>query len=160
MKGSLAKDKSFPSSKKKISFVVAFLFTFCPIIKICWMLLENITYSSPNDLNVGSKMSPKVEPFYSLLPKAGTPERIFHFSRWETHFFQQVCFHCIISWYIKNAFYWQQNYNIYVFNTYKAACYYLLHPSETKRYQETECLLYYLCVTEGPHQCRATGQQH
>jgi len=45
------------------------------------MLLENITYSSPNDLNVGSKMSPKVEPFYSLLPKAGTPERIFHFSR-------------------------------------------------------------------------------
>lgn len=75
---------------------------------------------------------------------------IFHFSRWETQYFEQVCFHCIISWFTEKAFYWQQNYSIYVFNPYKATCYYLTSIKDQQVSRNVN--LYHLCVTEGQYQ--------
>lgn len=74
----------------------------------------------------------------------------------ENHFFQQVCFHHIISWHTESAFYGKTT-TVYAFITYKATFYYLLHPWRTATYQETELLWYYLCVTEGQYEWRAKG---
>lgn len=77
-------------------------------------------------------------------------EWIFHFIRWETQYSEQLCFHFIISWFTEKAFYWQQNYNIYVSNPYKATWYYL---TSIKGQQVSRNVnLYYMCVTEEQYQ--------
>lgn len=75
----LAKLKTFSHQRQIMSSVIVFIFTACPIIKICWMLLKNIKllyYKITNSVSI----HPEYQKLLTAAVQVGIADWIFHFS--------------------------------------------------------------------------------